>query len=271
MASNSNRSWNLEAFLDSLIHELDKAQDTLSVKGMNRKLTYTVKDMSLDLQIFPEFDGDTVRFITAQPGETGASKVTFQLGSIRDHQIQEVARRPPARTELSIEDVPLPESAKKKLEKLGIRSAEDLKTMEQYNVDIKKVTDNAVDDYQGLASLLNQSQRKKMAPSVSKASLSQAQGKTILTLEGDNLAIAQSLDQFPVAAINDKPVEVLSATDKELKIQIDPAQLQGDQQQLHVALDPYAIVTMNLQLSNGKTARRRQPGASNQKNPGSNL
>ncbi len=45
MASSNNRSWNLETFLDSLIFELDKAQDTLSVKGMNRKLTYTVKDM----------------------------------------------------------------------------------------------------------------------------------------------------------------------------------------------------------------------------------
>lgn len=253
MASSNNRSWNLETFLDSLIYELDKAQDTLSVKGMNRKLTYTVKDMSLDLQIFPEFDGDTVRFVTAQPGETGASKVTFQLGSIRDHQIQEVARRPPARNDISIQDVPLPEPAKKKLEKLGIRSAEDLKVMEQQNVDIKQVTDNAVDDYQDLAGLLNQNRRQQMAPSVSKASLSQAQGKTILTLEGNNLAIAQSLDEFPVAVINNQPVKILSASDKELKIQLNEHHLQGQQSQLHVALDPYAIVTMNLQLSKPKS------------------
>lgn len=259
MASSNNRPWNLETFLDSLIFELDKAQDTLAVKGMNRKLTYTVKDMSLDLQIFPEFDGDTVRFITAQPGETGASKVTFQLGSIRDHQIQEVARRPPARNDVAIEDVPLPEPAKKKLEKLGIRSAADLKTMEQQNVDIKKVTDNAVDDYQGLAGLLNQGRRKQMPPTVSQASLSQAEGKTILTLQGDNLAIAQSLDQFPVAAINNQPVEILSASDKELKIQINAHHLQGSQNQLHVALDPYAIVSMNLQVPKAR-ARRQEPG-----------
>ncbi|MBW4419903.1 MAG: hypothetical protein KME13_11840 [Myxacorys californica WJT36-NPBG1] len=252
MTSSNNRSWNLETFLDSLIYELDKAQDTLSVKGMNRKLTYTVKDMSLDLQIFPEFDGDTVRFVTAQPGETGASKVTFQLGSIRDHQIQEVSRRPPARNDVSIEDSPLPTATKKKLEKLGIRSAKDLETMEHQNVDIKKVTDNAVDDYQGLAGLLNQGRRQQMAPSVSKASLSQAQGKTILTLEGDNLAIAHSLDQFPVAAINNQPVEILSASDKELKIQISEHHLQDSQSQLHVALDPYAIVSMNLQLPKPK-------------------
>ncbi len=247
MTSSNNRSWNLETFLDSLIFELDKAQDTLSVKGMNRKLTYTVKDMSLDLQIFPEFDGETVRFVTAQPGETGASKVTFQLGSIRDHQIQEFARKPPSRNEVSLEEVALPEAGRKELKKLGIRSAEDLRrTIEDQNIDIAKVTDNKV-DYQGLANLLNQSERKKMAPEVHSANLSKAQGKTILTLSGNNLAIAQSLDQFPIAAINNQPVEIISANDKELKIQVNHEHLQSDLNELKVALDPYAIVTMNLQ------------------------
>ncbi|BAY95258.1 MULTISPECIES: hypothetical protein [unclassified Tolypothrix] len=255
MATNSNnRPWNLESFLDSLIYELDKAQDTLSVKGMNRKLTYTVKDVSLDLQIFPEFDGETVRFVTAQPGQTGASKVTFQLGTIRDHQIQEVARRPLTRNDISLEEVNLPEPEKKELKKLGIRSAEDLRrTVEEENVDIAKVTDNKV-DYQGLANLMNQSRRQQLAPTVSKASLSQSQGKTILTLEGNNLAIAQSLDEFPVAAINNEPVEVISANDKEVKIQVNHQHLQGGVSQLHVALDPYAIVTMNLQLANAAPA-----------------
>lgn len=249
MATNSNnRAWNLETFLDSLIFELDKAQDTLSVKGLNRRLTYTVKDMSLDLQIFPEFDGETVRFVTAQPGETGASKVTFQLGSIRDHQIQEVARKPLTRNDISLEDVDLPEPEKKELKKLGIRSAEDLKrTVEEQNVDLEKVTDKKL-DYQGLANLINQSRRKQLAPQVAKASLSKAQGETILTLEGDNLAMAQSLDQFPVAAIDDEQVEIISASDKELKIRVNHNHLQGQQSQLKVALDPYAIVTLNLQL-----------------------
>lgn len=257
MATNSNnRSWNLETFLDSLIFELDKAQDTLSVKGMNRKLTYTVKDMSLDLQIFPEFDGETVRFVTAQPGETGASKVTFQLGSIRDHQIQEVSRRPMTRNDISLEEVNLPEPEKKELKKLGIRSAEDLRrTIEDQNVDLEKVTDKKV-DYQGLASLINQSRRKQLAPTVSKASLSQSQGKTVLTLEGENLAIAQSLDQFPFAAINNEQVEVISANAKELKIQVHNTHLQGQESQLKIALDPYAIVTMNLQLTNASSQPR---------------
>ncbi|OKH45565.1 hypothetical protein NIES2101_26295 [Calothrix sp. HK-06] len=248
MATSNNRTWNLETFLDSLIYELDKAQDTLSVKGMNRKLTYTVKDVSLDLQIFPEFDGETVRFVTAQPGETGASKVTFLLGSIRDHQIQEVARKPLTRKDISLEEINLPEPEKKELKKLGIRSAEDLRrTIEDQNVDIEKVTDKKV-DYKGLANLINQSRRQQLAPTVSKASFSKSQGKTILTLEGENLAIAQSSEEFPAAAINSQAVEIISANAKELKIQVDDNNLEAQQNQLQIALDPYAIVTMNLQL-----------------------
>jgi hypothetical protein len=247
MANKGNQSWNLETFLDSLIFELDKAQDRLSVKGLNRKLTYTVKDMSLDLQIFPEFDGETVRFVTAQSGETGASKVTLQLGSIRDHQIQEVAQRPLTRNEIALDEVDIPEPERKELKKLGIRSADELKHMvEERNVDLEKVTESKV-NYQGLADLINQSRRKRMAPNVSKAQLSKEQGMTVLTLQGDNLAIAQSHDQFPFAVINNEPVEIISATDKELKIQLKENQLKEPEKQLKVALDPYAVVTMNLQ------------------------
>lgn len=249
MASKGNSSWNLESFLDSLIFELDKAQDTLSIKGMNRKLTYTVKDVALELQIFPEFDGDTVRFTTAKPGETGASKVSLQLGSIRDNQIQEIAKRPLTKDDVSIEDINLPETEKKQLRKLGIHSAEDLRrTTEERNVDIGKVTNEKV-DYKQLANVINQARRKQQAPSVSKASVSQAQGKTIVTLHGENLAIASSLDQFPLAMLNNENIEVVSANEREVQLQVTEEQLQrGQLSQLKIALDPYAIVTMNLKL-----------------------
>jgi KaiC/GvpD/RAD55 family RecA-like ATPase len=77
-----NRAWGLEDFLDSLIIELDKAQDTLAVKGVTRPLTYTVKDVALDLHTFPIYDGRQVRFTTAQPGEAGASRLTIERGAV---------------------------------------------------------------------------------------------------------------------------------------------------------------------------------------------
>ncbi|MBI1240815.1 IPT/TIG domain-containing protein [Umezakia ovalisporum] len=247
MVTKSNRPWNLESFLNSLIFELDKAQDTLSVKGMNRKLTYTVKDVALDLQIFPEYDGETVRFTTAKPGDTGASKVSLQLGSIRDHQIREVTKEPLTQDDIAIAETNLPEPARKELKKLGILSAEDLRrTVEERKVDLDKVTDQKI-DYTNLADIINQSRRRKQAPRVSRVSVAKsASGKAILTLEGDNLAIASSLDDFPVAVINDESVEVVSANPNQLRIQVNEDQIQGTSKQLKVALDPYAIVTMNL-------------------------
>jgi hypothetical protein len=247
MVSGSNRPWNLESFLSAVISELDSAQDILSVKGLNRKLTYTVKDIALDLHIFPEYDGDTVRFTTAKPGETGASKVSLQLGSIRDHQIREVTKEPLSHDDISIADTDLPEPARKELQKLGITSAEDLRrTVEERKVDLEQLTEQKI-DYKNLADMINQSRRRKQAPSISRVSVAKsAPGKAILTLEGDNLAIASSLDDFPVAVINDQAVEIISANQKELRIQVNEDQLQGTSKQLKVALDPYAIVTISL-------------------------
>ena len=247
MANKGNKAWNLESFLDSLIFELDKAQDTLSVKGLNRKLTYMVQDMNLELQLFPEFDGDTVRFTTAKPGEAGASKISFQLGSIRDTQIREVTRPPIQRGETSIDEVDLPETERKTLKKLGIQSTEDLRrTVEERNIDLGKVTQKKV-DYSGLANLINKARRQEHPPSVAKASLSTAQGDTILTLEGDNLATTQSLENFPAAVINDHPVEVLAANNNKLKLKLKQTHLKHQGNQLKVALDPYAVFTMNLE------------------------
>jgi hypothetical protein len=84
--TDTNKYWNLEDFVDSLVVELDKTRETLAVKAINKQLTYTVKDLAIDLNIFPTFDGDTIKFITAQPGQQGASKVNIQLGSITDQQ-----------------------------------------------------------------------------------------------------------------------------------------------------------------------------------------
>jgi hypothetical protein len=246
MPSKGNASWNLESFLDSLIYELDKAQDRLSVKGLNRKLTYTVKDISLDLQIFPEFDGDMVRFTTAKPGEAGASRVSFQLGSIRDSQIQEVTKRPMTRDDISLEEINISEPEKQELKKLGIQSVDDFKrTFEDRKVDMSKITKDKV-DYKGLANLINQARRKQLAPEISKVSVAKSADDVILTLEGNNLAIASSLDQFPIAALNNQTAEVISATTESLQLRISQEHLNSSSNQLQIALDPYAIITMNL-------------------------
>lgn len=253
MAESLNKPWNLESFLDSLIVELDKAQDTLSVKGITRKLTYTVRDVALDLQIFPQFDGGRVRFTTAKPGESGSSKISIQLGSITDRQIKETTREPISRDELSLDAVEgIDDSVRDSLRKVGVTSAEDFQRMEQRNVDVAKVvkekTGESKVDYANLARLINQSRRKRQAPRVSSVSLSSEGGRSVISVHGEHLATSGAFERFPAAALGDEPVEVLSATDHEVRLAVPEGRVPrgGGGERLRVALDPYAMITMEI-------------------------
>src|SRR5713101_6400526 len=131
-----NTTWQLEDFVDSLVVELDKTRETLAVKAINKPLSYTVKEMSLDLNTFPAYDGDQVKFITAQPGQQGASKVTIQLSSITDQQVRATTKIPAAKGDVTIEEIGVDKATKKQLRKLGVNSVDDLKQIQKQNVDL---------------------------------------------------------------------------------------------------------------------------------------
>jgi hypothetical protein len=236
----------MEEFLDALVLELDKYVDTLSYKGINRKLTYTVKDLALELKLFPEFDGGSVRFTTARPGDTGASTISIQLGSIRDSQIREITRQPMTREDISLETIDLPEEERKELSRLGINSAEDLRrAVVDRNVDLESVTRKKV-NYQKLAQVIQQSKRRLTPPQVSKVFVANEPGGAVLSLQGSNLSLAQGLSQFPVALVNDRTCQVLEAGEQEIKLQVPQDLLHTGANQLTVALDAYAVLTMEL-------------------------
>ena len=245
MVTRPNHSWHLSTFLDALIYELDRAQDTLSVKGANRKLTYMVRDMALDLQLFPEYHRGHIQFTTAQPGEKGASKMTLQLGSIRDHQIQEVTK-PIVRDDIAIEDTDLPEATRQALEKLGIRSAQDLlKAEEGRGIDLDAHTEEKL-DRQALDRLLNQAHRRQNPPLVSKAKFTKIYNQSVLVLEGKNLMVFQSKGEFPVAVLDGERVPVMAAGETKIELQIDRDRLKNQPGKLEVALDRYAVISLTL-------------------------
>src|SRR5262245_56003946 len=187
-----NTQWQLEDFVDSLVVDLDKTRETLAVKAINKPLSYTVKELALDLNIFPSYDGDRVKFITAQPGQEGASKVTIQLGSITDQQVRATTKTPGSKNDVNIDDFDADKNTKKKLRKLGVNSLDDLKEIERKNVDIKKVSDNAI-DYKGLANQIQKSRRDQNRPRVGGVSLSRDEDdQPCLVVKGENLAIDPS-------------------------------------------------------------------------------
>lgn len=239
-----NTAWQLEDFVDSLVVELDKTRETLAVKAINKPLTYTVKDLALDLNIFPSYDGDQIRFITAQPGQQGASKVSIQLGSITDQQVRATTKIPSAKDDINISDIDVDKTTKKKLRKLGVNSLQDLKEVDKRNVDLKKVSDNEI-DYRSLANQIQKSKRNQDPPRVNAVSLSRDDsGTPCLLLRGRRLAIDHAFR--PVAVVNGELAEVMSSGDSEMTIRLSDEHRFGDTNEVIVTFDPFAVVKMDV-------------------------
>jgi len=240
----SNKTWHLEAFLDSLIVELDKARETLAVKAINKSLTYAVKDVNLEMQLFPSFDGKKVQFVTAEPGQTGASKIAIQLGSITDQQIRKTTRNPVTKDDLAIDTIKeIDEDTKDSLRKIGVTSVNELAAIERKNVDLEKVS-NKKASYKKLAGLLQKARRNNLPPSISQASFSLEQSMPLLAVTGNNLAIDKNYE--PVAVLNGALVEVLASDKSNIAIKMDATNIQPENNELILALDPFTLIKLNI-------------------------
>jgi hypothetical protein len=242
----TNTPWQLEDFIDSLVIELDKTRETLAVKAINKPLSYTVKEVALDLNIFPSYDGDQVKFLTAQPGQEGASKVTIQLGSITDQQVRATTKTPGSKSEINLEEIEVDKATKKQLRKLGVNSVEDLQQIEKKNIDIQKVSDNI--DYRKLANQIQKSKRAKKPPRVTAASLSLDENRVpYLLIEGENLG-GTDPGFRPVAVVNQALAEILSCSDSEVKIQIGRDHHLSETNELILTFDPYTLMKVNVKV-----------------------
>ncbi len=239
-----NIAWQLEDFVDSLVVDLDKTRETLAVKAINKPLTYTVKEVALDLNIFPSYDGEQVKFVTAQPGQEGASKVTIQLGSITDQQVRATTKPPDSKNDIKIAEIDIDPFTKRQLRKLGVNSVDDLKQIENKNIDLQKVSDNTI-DYTKLANQIRKSRRSQTPPRVKAASLSLDENSMpYLLIEGENLAIHPEFR--PVAVVNHRLAEVLSSSEHEVKIQLAQDHSFSEENEVILAIDPHALIKLNV-------------------------
>lgn len=238
-----NHPWNLETFVDALVVELDKTRETLSVKAINKPLSYTVKDMAMDLQIFPTYDGDKVKFVTAQPGETGSSKITIQLSSITDRQVRETSKRPAAKDDIKIEEMEIDDEVKGELRKIGVTSISDLNKIESKNVDLESV--NKKINYSELAQAIRGVRRGKRPPQIKSAILSSdAQGDYQMSIVGEDLAVD---DQFtPVAVINGELVNLYDQSHNQITFACPKSFVSPGDNELILVLDPFSVVRVNV-------------------------
>jgi hypothetical protein len=242
--ADGNTAWQLEDFVDSLVVELDKTRETLAVKAINKPLSYTVRELALDLNIFPAYDGDQISFITAQPGQQGASKVTIQLGTITDQQVRATTKVPGVKSEINIAEIDIDPKTRKQLRKFGVTSAEDIKEIENKNVDLKKVTNDEI-DYGALANQIEKSRRGRNPPKVLSASLSMGEGgEPVLLIKGEHLAVNPKF--APVAVVNEVLADVLSSNESTLAIKVDKSHKLKRDNNVVLTVDPFAVVKFQM-------------------------
>ncbi len=268
MATSRDTAWSLGSFIDSFIHELDKVQDTLSLKGVTRKLSYTVQDVALDLNLLPHYRNKKVRFTMPKPGETGTSKISIQLGSISNRQIKETTSDPIRRDDLSIDDIEdIDEDVRASLREVGVNSVDDFKKMEARNINVEKIvnekveTEEAIDaddsgktrprkkkrvNYGELANLISKARRRRVSPSLSRVRVTGTGDDRQLSIDGRHLVISRAFEQFPVAVLNDKPVPIHQAESHRIDLSIPETMMKDGSNQLQIALDPFARLTLDI-------------------------
>lgn len=123
-------SFLVEDFINAITAQLDRVQDALRLKAVNRPLTYALKDLSLDLQIFVELDPQGgVRFRTSGPNETGASTVRLSFTTITKPMIEENTISLAMTRSPLLEEIGLDEEERKRLEQIGVRNAAQLQRL----------------------------------------------------------------------------------------------------------------------------------------------
>ncbi len=239
----NNEAWRLESFIDSLAVELDQARETLAVKSMSRPLSYAVKDLALDLQIFPTFEGGDVQFRTAEPGQEGYSTLTLQLASITDQQIRATSKPPPARDEVPLEEAPIDEDSRRTLKKLGVRSVDDIERLEERNIDLQSASGGTI-DYSNLANMIRQARRGNTPPRVRSATIEPQPDGPILRVQGANLCVSDAHE--PVAVVNSQLATVLTYSPDEIEILVEDDVLARSASDVILTLDPYCIARFRI-------------------------
>lgn len=123
----------LEEFLEAITSQLDKTQDALRLKAVNRPLTFALKDFDLDLKVFVDMDAQgQIRFRPSGPNETGASTVTIGFTTITRPMIEENTVSMEMTASPTLDEIGLEPAEQKRLERLGVRNAAQLRQLEAH-------------------------------------------------------------------------------------------------------------------------------------------
>jgi hypothetical protein len=126
----SEQSFAVEEFIDAITSQLDRVQDALRLKAVNRPLTYALKDLELELKVYVELDDrGQVRFRTSGPNEAGASTVHLSFTTITKPMIEENTISLATSRSPTLQEAGLAPEEQRRLERLGVRNLSQLERL----------------------------------------------------------------------------------------------------------------------------------------------
>jgi hypothetical protein len=205
----------IEDFVQSLTAQLDRAQDALALKvRTGRPLTFAIKDLSIDLQVFWEADrAGRVLVRHAGPNEEGASKVHLAFTTITRSMVEEntisVALDEDPRRLDELGGKELDDEDRHRLEMVGVRTVGQLKRLS------RATTPKSVETFVGIPVMrLRAALEQAARPNLTGAEPVARGDRRLLRLRGVNLAS----EGQPQVTLSGEPVEVIEASDEEILV-----------------------------------------------------
>jgi len=94
--------------------------------------------------------------------------------------------------------------------------------------------------------MIAKARRRRLAPTVKNLGVRRDGDSVVLAVSGENLSVGTEHKGFPVAVLNGEQVAVVSARPHMLALRLRPDQLARVDNDLKVALDPYAVITLQV-------------------------
>ncbi|NEO68298.1 ABC transporter substrate-binding protein [Moorena sp. SIO3H5] len=129
-----NMEWQLADMVDAIAAEIDRAEDTLSLKSYARGKSMAIKQLQLDMEVKLRRSSDgQILFRTTDPGENSATIIKLDFAQVLESQLQGVRKQldQPISTRLLATLPSITEAEIKQLNGIGIYSVNDLEAYTQ--------------------------------------------------------------------------------------------------------------------------------------------
>ena len=221
----------IEDFLEAITAQLDKTQDNLRLKAVNRPLTFALKDFSIDLSVFVEMDRDgQVRLRPSGPNESGASVIKIGFTTITRPMIEENTISMEMTQSPSLEDAGFAPDESKQLQRLGVRNLAQLERLRQ------RTDEDSVAQFAGLDSGVLRQRLQLAKPRIDLVQIGRKEtplpansgprtpevplrnGQSKLRLRGRRLAEA---GESPVARLEGRSLPIRSFSQSHIDVELD--------------------------------------------------